>query len=77
MLGEDRTNILVTALREHLQNPALDDALVQEIAAAYHGSETIGEQLKPLIGSEKTANLSMVDQQLDEGCKAPIKGVNK
>jgi len=36
VLGEDRTDVLVTALREYLQNAAHDDALTQEIAAAYY-----------------------------------------
>ncbi|WP_255150146.1 hypothetical protein [Halorarius halobius] len=35
VLGEDRTDVLVTALREYLQDAAHDDALTQEIAAAY------------------------------------------
>lgn len=34
VLGEDRTDLLVTALREYLQNATHDDALAQEIAAA-------------------------------------------
>jgi len=36
---EDRTDVLVTALREYLQDAAHDDALTQEIAAAYYDDE--------------------------------------
>lgn len=32
VLGEDRTDILVTALREYVRDAVHDDALVQEIA---------------------------------------------
>jgi predicted transcriptional regulator len=66
VLGEDRTDILVTALREYLQEATHDDALVQEIAAAFYDDEITFEQLKSLIGAEQAANLRVLKQQLDE-----------
>lgn len=66
VLGEDRTNILVTALREYLQEATHDDALTQEIAAAYYDEEITFEQLKTLVGAEEAANLRVLKQQLDE-----------
>lgn len=66
VLGEDRTDILVTALREYLQDAAHDDTLVQEIAAAYYDDEITYEQLKALVGAEEAANLRVLKQQLDE-----------
>ena len=66
VLGEDRTNILVTALREYLQEATHDDALTQEIAAAYYDDEITVEQLKSLVGAEEAANLQVLKQQLDE-----------
>ena len=66
VLGEDRTNILVTALREYLQEATHDDALTQEIAAAYYDDEITVEQLKALVGAEEAANLRVLKQQLDE-----------
>jgi predicted transcriptional regulator len=66
VLGEDRTNILVTALREYLQTATHDDALTQEIAAAYYDDEITVEQLKALVGAEEAANLQVLKQQLDE-----------
>ncbi|WP_332900366.1 hypothetical protein [Haladaptatus sp. CMSO5] len=66
VLGEDRTNVLVTALREYLQDATHDDALVQEIAAAYYDDEITYEQLKALVGAEEAANLRVLKQQLDE-----------
>lgn len=66
VLGEDRTDILVTALREYLQEAAHDDALMQEIAAAYYDDEISFEQLKALVGAEEASNLRVLKQQLDE-----------
>lgn len=66
VLGEDRTDILVTALREYLHDAAHDDALTQEIAAAYYDDEISVKQLKSLIGAEEAANLRVLKQQLDE-----------
>ncbi|ERG95747.1 hypothetical protein [Haloquadratum walsbyi] len=66
VLGEDRTDVLVTALREYLQDAAHDDALTQEIGAAYYNDEIIFKQLKALVDAEKAANLRVLKQQLDE-----------
>jgi predicted transcriptional regulator len=66
VLGEDRTNVLVTALREYLQDAAHDDALTQEIAAAYYDDEITFQQLKTLVGAEEAVNLRVLKQQLDE-----------
>lgn len=47
VLGEDRTDILVTALREYLQEAAHDDALTQEIAATYYDDEIPSSSSSP------------------------------
>jgi metal-responsive CopG/Arc/MetJ family transcriptional regulator len=67
VLGEDRTDILVTALREYLQEATHDDAITQEIAAAYYDDEIAFDALKSLVGAEEAANLRVMKQQLDEG----------
>lgn len=67
VLGENRTDILVTALREYVQDAVHDDALVQEIAAAYYDDAISYEQLTALLGAEEAANLRMLKQQLDDG----------
>ena len=67
VLGEDRTDVLVTALREYLQEATHDDALTQEIAAAYYDDEISYDQLKSLVGAEEAANLRALKQQLSEG----------
>jgi hypothetical protein len=65
VLGADRTDVLLQALREYLQDAAHDDALTQEIAAAYYDEEISFEQLKTLLGAEEAANLRVLKQQLD------------
>ena len=66
VLGEDRTDVLVTALREYLQDATHDDTLIQEIAAAYYDDKISYDQLKTLVGAEEAANLWVLKQQLDE-----------
>ena len=66
VLGEDRTDVLVTALREYLQEAAHDDALTQEMAAAYYDDDISFDQLETLVGAEEAANLRVLKQQLDE-----------
>ena len=65
LLGVDRTDILVTALREYLQDAA-DDTLGQEIAAAYYDDKISFGQLTELLGAEEAANVRVLKQQLDE-----------
>lgn len=66
VLGEDRTDVLVTALREYLQEATHDDALTQEIAAAYYDDDISFEELTALLGAEEAANVRVLKRQLDE-----------
>ena len=66
VLGEDRTDVLVTALREYLHEAAHDDALTQEMAAAYYDDDISFDQRETLVGAEEAANLRVLKQQLDE-----------
>jgi len=43
-----------------------EDAVTQEIAAAYYDDEITVDQLTELIGVEAAANLWVLKQQLDE-----------
>lgn len=62
--GEDRTDVLLTALRAYLQEATHDDTLKQEIAAAYYDGEITDEQLNTLVGAEEAANFRVLKQQL-------------
>ena len=64
--GEDRTDVLLTALRAYLQEATHDDTLKQEIAAAYYDGEITDEQLNTLVGAEEAANFRVLKQQLSE-----------
>lgn len=75
VLGEDRTDVLVTALREYLQDAAHDDALTQEIAAAYYDDQITYEELKSLVGAEQAANFRVLKQQLDDGYVDDVAGI--
>ena len=66
VLGEDRTDVLVTALREYLHEAVHEDALTQEMAAAYYDEDISFDQLETLVGAEEAANLRVLKQQLDE-----------
>ena len=66
VLGEDRTTVLVTALRGYLRAATHEDALTQAIAAAYYDGEITDDQLESLLGAEEAANLRVLKQQLDE-----------
>ena len=66
VLGTDRTEVLTTALREHLREVTLDDDLVQEIASAYYNDEITFEQLQRLVGHGKATNFRVLKRQLSE-----------
>ncbi|MFB6359811.1 MAG: hypothetical protein ABEH59_00650 [Halobacteriales archaeon] len=58
--------VLVTALREYLQTANHDDALRQEIEAAYYDDVISMAELESLIGPAEAANLRVLKQQLSE-----------
>lgn len=66
VFGSNRTEILVTALREFLREAAHDDELEQEIAAAYYDDEVTSNQLTELVGREEAANLRVLKEQLND-----------
>lgn len=66
VLGKDRTDVLVTALREYLQEATHDDAITQDIASTYYDDEISYDQLRALVGAEEAANLRVLKQQLGE-----------
>lgn len=66
VLGDDRTDILVTALRRYLRKVTQDEAVRQEIAAAYYDDEISLDQVDALVGTEAAANLRVLKRQLDD-----------
>lgn len=66
VLGEDRTGILIQALRDYLREAAHNDAVKQEIAGAYYDDDISLEDLKALVGPQEAANFRVLKRQLDE-----------
>lgn len=66
VLGTDRTDIIISALREYLRDAAHTDELKQEIAEAYYDDDISFEQLKNLVGHEEAANFRVLKTQLSE-----------
>jgi hypothetical protein len=62
----DRTDILISALRDYLRDAAHDDEIKQEIAGAYYEDEITLDQLKNLVGGVEAANFRVLKQQLSE-----------
>ena len=54
----DRTDILISALRDYLRDAAHDDEIKQEIAGAYYEDEITFDQLQNLVGHEEAANFA-------------------
>jgi predicted transcriptional regulator len=66
VLKTDRTDVIISALREYLRDAAHDDDVKQEIAEAYYDDEITFEELKELVGHEEAANFRVLKTQLNE-----------
>lgn len=64
VLETDRTDILISALREYLRDVAHSDEVKQEIADAFYEDEISFEELKDLVGHEEAANFRLLKEQL-------------
>lgn len=62
----DRTDILISALKEYLRDAAHSDEMKQEIAEAYYDDDITFEELKALVGHEEAANFRLLKQQLND-----------
>lgn len=62
----DRTDILISALREYLRDAAHSDEVKQETAEAFYDGEITFEELQDLVGHEEAANFRLLKQQLTD-----------
>lgn len=62
----DRTDILISALREYLRDAAHADEVKQEIAEAFYDDEITFAELKALVGHEEAANFRLLKEQLTD-----------
>ncbi|MEF8783156.1 MAG: hypothetical protein V5A39_08695 [Haloarculaceae archaeon] len=65
VLDTDRTDVIISAVREYLRDAAHDE-LKQEIAEAYYSDDISFEQLKNLVGHEEAANFHVLKTQLSD-----------
>lgn len=66
VLETDRTDVILSALRDYLRAAAHNDELKQEIAEAYYDDDIAFQQLKELVGHEEAANFRILKDQLSE-----------
>lgn len=66
VLGEDRTGVLIDALRDYLRDAGRSDELKQEIAGAYYDHNITFDELKSLVGREEAESFRILKKQLDE-----------
>lgn len=62
----DRTEVLITALRDYLHEATHSDQISQEIADAFYSDEITFGELQALVGHEEAANIHVLKQQLSE-----------
>jgi len=62
----DRTDILISALRDYLRDAGHSDEMKQEIAEAFYDDDITFEELKDLVGHEEAANLRLLKEQLTD-----------
>ena len=66
VMETDRTDVIISALREYLRDTAHNDELKQEIAEAYYDDKISFTQLKDLVGHEEAANFRVLKTRLSE-----------
>jgi predicted transcriptional regulator len=66
VLETDRTDILISALRNYLREAAHSDEMKQEIADAFYEGEITFDELKDLVGHEEAANFRVLKEQLSD-----------
>jgi len=62
----DRTDILISALRDYLRDAGHSDEMKQEIAEAFYDDDITFEELKDLVGHEEAANFRLLKEQLTD-----------
>jgi len=66
VLETDRTDILISALRDYLRDAGHSDEMKQEIAEAFYDDDITFEELKDLLGHEEAANFRLLKEQLTD-----------
>ncbi|QLG48907.1 hypothetical protein [Natrinema halophilum] len=73
---KNRTDILIEALREYLENASDEERVRQAIANAYYVDRLDFEQTKAIVGDETAQNFRVLKRQLtDDRLSADIAAV--
>lgn len=65
LMGTDRTDLLVEAMREYIDEQADSDAFQQRVATAFYEDELDFETVKQLVGAEQAQRLRLLKADLE------------
>lgn len=65
LFGTDRTDLLVEAIREYIEETAENETFQQRVAAKYYEDELEFETVKQLVGAEGAQRLRLLKADLD------------
>jgi predicted DNA-binding protein len=65
LMGTDRTDLLVEAIREYIDEQADSDAFQKRVATAFYEGDLEFETVKQLVGAERAQRLRLLKADLD------------
>lgn len=65
LMGTDRTELLVEAIREYIDEQADSDAFQQRVATAFYADELDFETVKQLVGAEQALRLRLLKADIE------------
>lgn len=65
LMGTDRTDLLVEAMRKYIDEQADSDAFQQRVATAFYENELEFETVKQLVGAEHAQRLRLLKADLE------------
>jgi len=65
LFGTDRTDLLVEAIREYVEETAENETFQQRVATKYYEGELEFETVKQLVGAESAQRLRLLKADLD------------
>jgi len=66
LMGTDRTDLLVEAMREYIDEQADSDSFQQRVATAFYEDELDFETVKQLVGAEQAQRLRLLKADLED-----------
>ena len=66
LMGTDRTDLLVEAMREYIDEQANSDAFQRRVATAFYEDNLDFESVKQLVGAEQAQRLCLLKADLED-----------